>query len=35
MIRVIKPEPGKPTAFPFFTIWRRDSVTSPWGYIAE
>lgn len=35
MIRVNKPEAGKPSAFPFFTIWRRDSPTSPWRYIAE
>jgi ketosteroid isomerase-like protein len=26
-----KPQPGRP----FFTIWRRDSVTAPWRYIAE
>lgn len=26
-----KPQPGRP----FFTTWRRDSVTSPWRYIAE
>jgi len=35
MIRVLKPEQGKPSAFPFFTIWRRDSSTSTWSYIAE
>lgn len=26
-----KPQPGRP----FFTIWRRDSPTEPWRYIAE
>jgi hypothetical protein len=26
-----KPQPGRP----FFTIWRRDSVSDPWRYIAE
>jgi ketosteroid isomerase-like protein len=24
-----------PSEFPFFTIWRRDSVKDPWRYIAE
>ena len=27
-------EPSKPGA-PFFTIWRRDSPTAPWRYVAE
>lgn len=35
MIRVLKPQPGQPAAFPFFTIWRRDSATGAWKYIAE
>ena len=26
---------GAPARFPFFTIWRRDEVGSPWRYIAE
>lgn len=26
---------GQPGAFPFFTIWRRDSPDRPWRYIAE
>jgi hypothetical protein len=26
-----KPQPGRP----FFTIWRRDSTSAPWRYIAE
>jgi hypothetical protein len=26
---------GQPSAFPFFTVWRRDSVTQPWRYVAE
>jgi ketosteroid isomerase-like protein len=32
-----KPDPGSkgPARFAFFTIWRRDSPTAPWKYIAE
>lgn len=26
---------GKPVRLPFFTIWRRASVTDPWRYVAE
>jgi hypothetical protein len=26
---------GRPDAFPFFTIWRRDTRDGPWRYIAE
>lgn len=29
------PPPGQPAAFPFFTIWRRDSPNQPWRYVAE
>lgn len=29
------PPPGEPGAFPFFTVWKRDSVDRPWRYIAE
>ncbi|HET9425867.1 MAG TPA: DUF4440 domain-containing protein [Gemmatimonadaceae bacterium] len=29
-----KADPKSPP-FPFFTIWRRDSVSAPWRYIAE
>lgn len=35
MIRFHKPREGQPPAVPFFTIWRRDSLSSPWRYIAE
>jgi ketosteroid isomerase-like protein len=35
MIRRNKPEPNLPSAFPFFTVWRRDTVKDPWRYIAE
>jgi ketosteroid isomerase-like protein len=35
LIRVLQPKPGQPAAFPFFTIWRRDSPAHPWRYIAE
>jgi ketosteroid isomerase-like protein len=35
MIRFHTPREGQPPAVPFFTIWRRDSLTSPWRYIAE
>jgi hypothetical protein len=26
---------GRPGAFPFFTIWRRETPDSPWRYVAE
>jgi ketosteroid isomerase-like protein len=26
---------GRPAAFPFFTVWRRDGPRAPWRYIAE
>jgi ketosteroid isomerase-like protein len=26
---------GRENAFPFFTVWRRDSARGPWRYIAE
>jgi ketosteroid isomerase-like protein len=35
MIRLKKPEPNSPKAVPFFTIWRRDSSSGTWRYIAE
>jgi len=35
MIRIKKPEPNGPKAVPFFTIWRRDTSSDPWRYIAE
>jgi hypothetical protein len=28
-------KPGEPASFPFFTIWRRDSTSDPWRYVAE
>jgi ketosteroid isomerase-like protein len=28
-------DPKQPSAFPFFTIWRRADPTAPWRYIAE
>lgn len=34
-IRLHKPDPGSPGAVPFFTIWRRDSASGVWRYIAE
>jgi len=34
-IRPHKPQQGQPSAFPFFTIWRRDDPSQPWRYIAE
>ena len=34
-IRLNKPQQGQPSAFAFFTIWRRDDPTQPWRYIAE
>lgn len=30
-----QPKDGAPARQPFFTIWRRDSATAPWRYIAE
>lgn len=35
MIRQNKVVPDRPAAFPFFTIWRRATITDPWRYIAE
>ena len=29
------PVAGQPSAFPFFTVWRRDRPNAPWRYIAE
>jgi ketosteroid isomerase-like protein len=29
------PAAGEPSAFPFFTVWRRPNVNAPWRYIAE
>jgi hypothetical protein len=26
---------GRPETYPFFTIWRRDSLAAPWRYVAE
>jgi ketosteroid isomerase-like protein len=34
-IRMHQPKEGQPSAFPFFTIWRRDNPSQPWRYIAE
>ena len=34
MIRLKAPQPGQPSAVPFFTIWRREP-GQPWRYIAE
>ena len=34
-IRLHKPREGQPSAFAFFTIWRRDDPSQPWRYIAE
>jgi hypothetical protein len=34
-IRPHKAPEGQPSAFPFFTIWRRDDPSQPWRYIAE
>jgi hypothetical protein len=28
-------DPKQPSAFPFFTVWRRANPTAPWRYIAE
>lgn len=30
-----RPAGGRPSSFPFFTIWRRDTPNAPWRYIAE
>lgn len=35
MIRIKQPQAGQPSAVPFYTIWRRDSPSLPWRYIAE
>jgi hypothetical protein len=35
VIRRNAPAENGPSAFPFFTIWRRAGVTDPWRYIAE
>lgn len=34
-IRLHKPDPNRPGAIPFFTIWRRDTPQQPWRYVAE
>jgi ketosteroid isomerase-like protein len=34
-IRRNEPKEGQPSAFAFFTIWRRDDPSQPWRYIAE
>jgi ketosteroid isomerase-like protein len=31
----VAPPAGQPAGFPFFTVWRRDSVNQPWRYVAE
>jgi ketosteroid isomerase-like protein len=35
MIHPNVPAAGQPTAFPFFTIWRRPNPGAPWRYVAE
>jgi len=35
MIHPNVPAAGQPANFPFFTIWRRQSATAPWRYVAE
>jgi hypothetical protein len=30
-----KPREGQPARQAFFTIWRRESASAPWRYIAE
>lgn len=37
VIRLHEPpaDPGAPSAFPFFTVWRRATPADPWRYIAE
>jgi ketosteroid isomerase-like protein len=32
---MIRPNDGKGSPVPFFTIWRRESASAPWRYIAE
>lgn len=34
-IRLKEPQPGQPSAFPFFTVWRRDRTSDRWLYVAE
>ena len=34
-IRNHKPQAGQPDRVPFFTIWRRNSTSEPWRYVAE
>lgn len=34
-IRRLKPVEGRPSSFPFFTIWRRATPKDPWRYVAE
>jgi glyoxylase-like metal-dependent hydrolase (beta-lactamase superfamily II)/ketosteroid isomerase-like protein len=34
-IRPHKPEPGRPAANPFVTVWRRAGPNDPWRYVAE
>jgi ketosteroid isomerase-like protein len=34
-IHAKEPKAGQPSSFPFFTIWRRDSTSDPWRYVAE
>lgn len=34
-IRPHKPQPGRPAANPFITIWRRAGPNDPWRYVAE
>ena len=29
------PKAGEPDGFPFFTVWKRDTPSGPWRYIAE
>ena len=35
MIHPNAPAAGQPVDFPFFTIWRRATVSAPWRYVAE
>jgi ketosteroid isomerase-like protein len=35
LVRLKDRQPGQPEGFPFFTVWRRASPSSPWRYIAE
>jgi hypothetical protein len=34
-IRPKEPKAGEPTAFPFFTVWRKAAPDQPWRYVAE